>query len=639
MILLIANRGEIACRIIRSARDAGWETVAVYSDADQDAPHVLLADAAVHIGPSSAAQSYLNVERILDAAARTGATHLHPGYGFLSENADFAAACARAGVTFVGPPPDAIAAMADKSAARRRMMAADVPVVPGFDGPAELAGYVDAAAQIGAPLLVKAVAGGGGRGMRKVTDLADLPAAIAAAQQEAAAAFGEGAVLLEKMVSHARHVEVQIIADQQGTVLHLGERDCSAQRRHQKIIEEAPSPAVDAALRGRMGAAAVAAARAVGYVGAGTVEFLLDDDGGFYFLEMNTRLQVEHPVTEAVTGLDLVALQLQIALGDPLPFVQDDVVLSGHAIEARLYAEDPEQDFRPQTGTIHALQFAGRAGCRTDHGVAAGGEVSPWYDPMVAKLIAHGPDRETASRRLIRLIEETVLLGVTTNQRFLGKLLESDDFQAGEIRTDALPIIAPGVLTAEDKATAALLWLALCAPGALDGFQVAHRVPRTLRLQMNGAVEAQSVKVLANHRIRVGETVLWLRPGTGLKRRVRIDGVEQTVQAVAAGKHLWARIGGNAVQVSPEALREMKGTTSSSGSIRAPSAGKVLEVPVTVGAMVRQGDPLVILEAMKIETILRAPFDGQVDAVFTEGGAQVSSGALVVELSERKEEG
>ncbi|MFT6942965.1 MAG: geranyl-CoA carboxylase alpha subunit, partial [Nitriliruptoraceae bacterium] len=428
--VLVANRGEIAVRVIRSARSAGYRTVAVFSDADVDAPHVHAADVAVRLGPAPSAQSYLDVDAVLAAAAATGAGAIHPGYGFLSENAGFARACADAGIVFVGPSPEAIEVMGDKAVAKRRMQAAGVPCLPGYQGAAQDDDTLIAeAARIGAPLLVKAAAGGGGKGMRLVTDLADLTAALATARREAKASFGDDSMLLERAVTDPRHVEIQVLADTHGTVLALGERDCSVQRRHQKVVEEAPSPAVDDALRTRMQDAAVAVARDVAYVGAGTVEFLLAADGSFAFLEMNTRLQVEHPVTELITGLDLVELQLQIAQGQPLGLTQDDVTLTGHAIEVRLYAEDPDAGYLPQIGTAHRWQAP--AGVRVDSGIATGSEVSAHYDPMLAKVIAHGANREEARRRLADALDRTVLLGVRSNRTFLARVLRDARFAAG----------------------------------------------------------------------------------------------------------------------------------------------------------------------------------------------------------------
>ena len=418
--ILIANRGEIACRIIRTAKALGYRTVAVYSDTDADALHGRQADEAVRIGPPPVQDSYLNVDALLAAAKLAGADAVHPGYGFLSENAAFAEACTQAGLVFIGPPAAAIAAMGNKARAKALMQAAGVPCVPGYDGPDQSdERFMMEGRHIGFPVMVKAAAGGGGRGMRLVASADDLANALARARSEATSAFGSDELILEHVVPEARHIEIQVFADQHGNVIHLGERDCSIQRRHQKVIEETPSPAVSTELRAKMGDAAVAAARAIGYVGAGTVEFLLDQSGKFYFLEMNTRLQVEHPVTEAVTGLDLVAWQLQVAAGERLPLDQHEVRFSGHAIEARLYAEDPHKSFLPQTGTLIDWRPASGAGVRIDHALAPGQSVSPFYDPMLAKVIAHGATREEARRRLLAALEGTVALGLTTNRSFL----------------------------------------------------------------------------------------------------------------------------------------------------------------------------------------------------------------------------
>src|SRR5215470_12104765 len=401
--VLVANRGEIAWRVMRTAKAMGYRTVAVYSDADKDAPHVAFADEAARIGPPPVGESYLSIARILEAAKTSGADAVHPGYGFLSENEAFAAACDKAGLTFIGPPAAAIAAMGNKAAAKRRMIEAGVPCVPGYQGADQSDGILEKEARkIGLPVMVKAAAGGGGRGMRLVESAGDLAEAIRTARAEAESAFGSGELILEKAVVDTRHVEIQVFADNHGNVIHLGERDCSVQRRHQKVIEEAPSPAVDAGLRQRMGAAAVAAATAIGYRGAGTVEFLLASDGAFYFLEMNTRLQVEHPVTEAITGLDLVEWQLKVAAGEKLPLTQEQVAFSGHAIEVRLYAEDAYAGFLPQTGCMDVWRPASGPGVRIDHGMKDGLQISPFYDPMLAKVIAHGRTREQARERLAR---------------------------------------------------------------------------------------------------------------------------------------------------------------------------------------------------------------------------------------------
>ncbi len=434
--VLVANRGEIACRIIRAARAEGLRSVAVFSDADANAPHVRLADVAVRLGPSAPALSYLSIGALIDAAKATGADAVHPGYGFLAENADFAEGCAAAGLVFVGPPPAAIRAMGDKSAAKARMEAAGVPVAPGYHGDDQsLERFRREAERIGYPVMVKAAAGGGGRGMRIVRERADLDAALRACAAEAKSAFGDGRLLIERALLDARHVEVQIFGDMHGRIVPLGERDCSIQRRHQKVIEEAPSPAVSPGLREAMGAAAVKAAAAVGYVGAGTVEFLLDDKGRYYFLEMNTRIQVEHPVTECVTGVDLVRLQLRVAQGEPLPFAQGDVALRGHAIEARLYAEDPAADFLPSIGTLAAWRPASGEGVRIDAGVEAGYAVTPFYDSMLAKVVAHGATREEARGKLVGALKGTFVAGVVTNRDFLLHALERPEFVEGRATT------------------------------------------------------------------------------------------------------------------------------------------------------------------------------------------------------------
>ncbi|MFT3954963.1 MAG: biotin carboxylase N-terminal domain-containing protein [Piscinibacter sp.] len=436
--ILIANRGEIACRVIRTARALGYRTVAVFSDADADAPHVRQADAAVHLGASPATESYLNAVAIIEAARRSGADAIHPGYGFLSENATFAQACLDAGLVFIGPPPEAIRAMGDKAQAKRRLHDAGVPCAPGYLGDAQDEATLRAEAlKLGFPLLVKAVAGGGGRGMRLVRAAEELDEAIAGARREARSAFRDDTLMLERLVEHGRHIEIQVFADAQGNVVHLGERDCSAQRRRQKVIEESPSPVVSPALREAMGRDAVAAARAVGYVGAGTVEFIVDQSGRHFFLEMNTRLQVEHPVTECVTGLDLVEWQLRIAAGEALPLAQGQVTMQGHAIEVRLYAEDPYAGFAPETGTVlhWRPEAALKPGIRIDHGLAEGDRVSPFYDAMLAKLIAHGRDRDDAIRRLRAALAATPLLGLKNNARFLRDLLDHPTFRRAETTT------------------------------------------------------------------------------------------------------------------------------------------------------------------------------------------------------------
>ena len=504
--VLVANRGEIAWRVMRTAKAMGYRTVAVYSDADRDAPHVAFADEAVRIGPPPVGESYLNIDRILEAAHTSGADAVHPGYGFLSENEVFAAACEKAGLVFIGPPPAAIAAMGNKAAAKRRMIDAGVPCVPGYQGDDQSdANLEKEARKIGLPVMVKAAAGGGGRGMRLVTDGAELLDAIRTARTEAQSAFGSGELILEKAVVDARHVEIQVFADNHGNVIHLGERDCSVQRRHQKVIEEAPSPAVNADLRARMGAAAVAAARAIDYRGAGTVEFLLGGDRAFYFLEMNTRLQVEHPVTEAITGLDLVDWQLRVARGEALPLAQDQVQLKGHAIEVRLYAEDAYAGFLPQTGRIDVWRPATGPGVRTDHGMKDGLAISPFYDPMIAKVIAHGATRDEARRRLVKALRDTVVLGPTTNRHFLIRLLEHPEFAAGKATTAFLSKHAfaePEITDRHWKLAASLLWRQSAErfPAALRGWRNSNPEPTPIKLAVGDL--ARTIEVTARRTSR-----------------------------------------------------------------------------------------------------------------------------------------
>lgn len=632
--LLIANRGEIAARIARTARSLGIRTVAVFSEADRASPHVDAADLAVCIGPAPVGESYLQVEGLLEAAARTGATLVHPGYGFLSENAGFAEAVEEAGLVWVGPRSSAIAAMGDKAVAKMRMRAAGVPVVPGFeaDDPSETE-LVAAAASVGFPLLVKATAGGGGRGMRRVNTLDELTGAIRSARNEASAAFGSGRVLLERYVEHARHVEIQILADTHGNVVHLGERDCSVQRRHQKVIEEAPSPAVDAALRQRMGQAACAAASAVGYVGAGTVELLLDarDDRSFYFLEMNTRLQVEHPVTELVTGLDLVELQLRVALGEPLPITQSDVSLTGHAIEARIYAEEPAAEYAPRTGMIRAWSVPADAGVRVDGGVRAGSSISAHYDPMMAKIVVYGPTREVARRRLAATLERSVMLGLPTNRRFLGRVLEHTAFAQGRATTRLLDECPELTKEAPVGSESVLVAAALRAKafGSWTGFRNAHPAAQRVVLDVDG--ERQEVELGETSRVQV---VSESSPQAGLRHhRIELDGVIRSVWSVHDGDALWLQHGCDEILVktwdpSPEA----SGLAAADGVIRAPSAGRVVGCPAEVGAAVGRGDLLVLVEAMKIETRLVADIDGVISEVRAVEGQTVSAGDVVVRI-------
>ncbi|MEE4661044.1 MAG: acetyl-CoA carboxylase biotin carboxylase subunit, partial [Halieaceae bacterium] len=539
--VLVANRGEIACRIIESARREGYRTVAVFSDADAEARHVQLADTAVHIGPAAAADSYLNAARLLEAAALAGADAIHPGYGFLSENAAFARACREAGLVFIGPSAEAIEAMGNKAESKRRMLAAGVPCVPGYQSPEQGDEVLlAAAADIGFPIMVKAAAGGGGRGMRWVACAEALPAALAAARSEAAAAFGSDELILEKAVVDARHVEIQVFGDSHGNLIHLGERDCSVQRRHQKVIEECPCPVMTATLREAMGQAAVDAALSIGYEGAGTVEFLLGADGAFYFLEMNTRLQVEHPVTEMVTGLDLVALQLAVARGEPLPLNQRDVSLTGHAIEVRLYAEDPSNDFLPAAGRALRWEPPVGEGVRADHGLLPGQAISPFYDPMVAKIIAWGANRAEALRRLRRALDNTLLLGVETNLGFLQAALAQPMFVAGAATTGFIEQAFPGGYVTDPPTEED------CVIAACLQHREAVRAAETLR--HSGAARLQGFtghrQIAGDYRYRVGDREISLAVSqTGVScYQVTDGGAQWTVGIVAEGDRGDARV-------------------------------------------------------------------------------------------------
>jgi geranyl-CoA carboxylase alpha subunit len=651
--LLVANRGEIARRVMRSARALGLRTVAVYSEADAGALHVREADRAVCVGPAPAVESYLNIAALIDAARRSGADAVHPGYGFLAEDPAFAQACADAGLVFVGPSPQAMAAMGDKAEAKRRLAAAGVPVLPGYDGAEQDDGRLAAEAlRIGVPLMTKATAGGGGRGMRRVDALADFPSLLQAARREALAAFGRGEVLLERALDAPRHVEIQVLADRHGRVIHLGERDCSVQRRHQKLIEESPSPAVDAALRARMGAAAVAATREIGYEGAGTLEFLLDADGGFWFMEMNTRLQVEHPVTEAVTGLDLVALQLRIAAGEPLPLAQEDVRLDGHAIELRLCAEDARRGFLPASGRL-AL-WRPPAGLRVEHALESGCAVLPHYDPMLAKLVAHGATRDEARRRLQHGLGELVALGIVTNQDFLARCLAHPVFADGgattgfvERHADALCGDDPG-----DEGVAAAvasLLLALTGDLAADatgpsgdgiaGHALAHRLPRPMRFELDGEArataltrrDAQSFAVEAAGRPHE----LQVLGRDGPDWRLRFDGVDTPLVVVRDGDALWWHGRGRPRRAVDNSLAPVRrgGPAAADGRVSASTSGRVVAVLAAVGAQVRAGQPLVTLEAMKMEHVHAAPCDGRVVALAAVVGVSVAAGAVLVELA------
>ena len=647
--LLVANRGEIALRIMRTARARGLSCIAVHTDADAGAGFVAFADRAVRIGAGPVADSYLSIEALLAAARESGAEAVHPGYGFLSENADFARAVQAAGLVWVGPPPEAIAAMGDKTRARQLMAGAGVPVIPGFDGDdGDDAALIAAAEQIGFPLMVKAALGGGGRGMRRVGAPAELGPAIGEARAEAQAAFGSDRLLLERALDRVRHVEVQVFADRHGNALHLGERDCSLQRRHQKVIEEAPSPAVDAPLRAALGEAALTAVRALPYEGAGTVEFLLAPDRSFHFLEMNTRLQVEHPVTEAVTGLDLVALQLDIAAGRALPMRQGDIRIDGHAIEARLYAEDPDAGFLPAAGRMLRWRLPAGEGLRIDAGLAEGETVSAEYDPMLAKLIAHGPDRETARRRLVAALGDSVLFGPPTNRDFLIALLEHPDFAGGQVDTGFIPVHFPADARGPrrpafgDLAALAALWLrgrqqqALCRAGAhvapLLGFSSSGALNSRLTLRSGGEEIALTLRLARDGRLEVGDgaqsaELRW--QGDGL----RIDGRTRAVgDFLETDDRLFAVLDGRTLALDKAGGGAAATDAGAGGRLCAPMHGRLVSLDVAAGERVRAGQPLAVLEAMKMQHVLKAGADGTVAALLAEPGAQLAAGAAILEI-------
>ena len=644
--LLIANRGEIACRIARSARRLGYRTVAVYSEADRGALHVESTDVAVCIGAAAPSASYLNIPALIEAARRTGADAIHPGYGFLAENADFARACADAGLTFVGPSPEAIDAMGNKRAARRRMAAVGVPCVPGYDeGSQDEAVLIAAADQIGYPLMVKAAAGGGGRGLRRVLEAAALPAALAAARAEAQSAFGSGELILERAVEGARHVEVQVFGDAHGNIIHLGERDCSAQRRNQKVLEESPSPAVDAALRARMGETAVAAARAIGYVGAGTVEMLLAADGSYYFLEMNTRLQVEHPVTEFVTGLDLVDWQLRVAAGEPLPLEQDQVRLHGHAIEARLYAEDPDANYAPQTGEILCWRAPDTDLARTDTGVGEGRRVGADYDPMLAKIIAHGSTRDEARRRLVRALEDTVLLGLRSNRGQLIELLQDEVFRSGAVTTrwlDARTPPRPDEPLAARQAAALMAVIASRAPGA-SGWRSTGRLSWAVKLlpgEDGDAVPTLCTVTETPEGFVVSdadgvETRLVTVDGVAAPRYVfEIDGVRRTLHAALAADGVWHLQDGARYWTFERPASSSASAVAAGGGPVAPMSGRVAEIFVAAAQTVEKGDLLMTLEAMKMFHEIRAGRAGRIAEVLVAVGQQVDPRQALLRLED-----
>jgi acetyl-CoA carboxylase biotin carboxylase subunit len=662
--ILVANRGEIVCRIMRTCREMGIATVAVYSDADANARHVREADEAVRIGESAASASYLDIPALIAAAQRTGVDAVHPGYGFLAERAEFAAACREAGIMFIGPSPEVIARMGDKSAARRMMSAAGVPVVPGYDDAGQSDVRLMAAAhEIGFPLMVKAAAGGGGKGMRVVEDERDLPDALAAARREAQSAFGDSRLLLERLIRDARHIEFQIFGDAHGNVLHLGERECSIQRRHQKVIEETPSVALTPELRARMGEAAVTVGRQLAYMNAGTVEFILAPDGQFYFLEVNTRLQVEHPITELVTGLDLVRWQIEVAEGRPLPLAQ--ITASGHAIEARIYAEDPTQGYLPATGTLALWREPQDAGVRVDAGVNTGDAISIYYDPLVAKISAYGPDRAQALRRLERALGRTTLFGVRNNIAYLRRILLHPAFVAGETNTAfleryALELAAlvaheGGPTTLESAVLAcALQRNADGTAHALSGWRNNRNRPlierfapleivsgsghslRTPSIEVQllpGAGQTFTATIIDGERIQTANVTVAEREGPDLT--LIVDGLRRRVTAMEATPGEWwaqAIEGETAILRWVSPLPEPDARARSGDSLAAPMPGQVIALLVAEGQAVRAGDPLVILEAMKMEHTIRAPHDGVVVAIHARPGTQVAASAVLLDV-------
>jgi 3-methylcrotonyl-CoA carboxylase alpha subunit len=650
--IFIANRGEIAVRIIRTCRELGIETVAVYSDADRRALHVLEADRAVSVGPSPASESYLRVDNIVRAAVENGAEALHPGYGLLSENPALAEACVEAGIVFIGPRAAAIRAMGDKSSAREIAERAGVPTVPGYHGEAQDTVLLGAeAGKIGYPLMVKAAMGGGGRGMRLVESPAELEAALDSGRREAERAFGNGHLLLERAVQGARHIEVQVLADSLGNVVHLGERDCSVQRRHQKVIEECPSPAVNATLRELMGEAAVRIAKIVDYQSAGTVEMLLGEDGKFYFLEMNTRLQVEHGVTELMTGLDIVVLQLAIAAGEPLPFDQTGVSFRGHAIECRVYAEDPLKGYLPSPGRITELRLPSGDGVRNDVGTYEGDEISTYYDPLIGKLLASGSDRTQAIARMDRALADYRVEGVHTNLPLLRAVITHPVFQAGEITTDFLE----GQLSPEALVTSAAEEALIAACGALvlgvgtndDPWLMAG--PRRAGGQLSVTLSHEGVVQTLDAQRVAGTAGNWLVHVNAREREVRfINAAHDRVLAEVNGVTWSARVQRSREGVmvtTPDghehsfqwAAGERHATSAEThrkGGLNAPMPGLVLKVLVRPGDKVRAHQTLIVLEAMKMEHNIEAPYDGTVKTVNCAEGGRVAEGAALIEIEQ-----
>ena len=647
--ILIANRGEIACRVARTARRLGIRTVAVYSDHDREALHPKVADEARRI------ESYLDIEAVLAAARASGAQAVHPGYGFLSENEDFAAACSKAGIVFIGPSAEAIAAMGDKAQAKRLMEKAGVPLVPGYHGEKQdVASLAKEAERIGFPVLIKPSAGGGGKGMRAVTEKSAFAAQLEASQREAKASFGDARVLIERYLDRPRHIEMQVFGDTHGNVVHLFERDCSVQRRHQKILEEAPAPGLSTSKREEIGAAAVAAAKAIGYTGAGTVEFIAEQNGRFYFMEMNTRLQVEHPVTEMITGLDLVEWQLRVAAGEKLPLSQEEIAFNGHAIEARIYAEDPAREFLPATGRIVHLMFP--SGARVDSGVTAGGEITPWYDPMIAKLIVHGPDRNAALARLRQALAETEIAGVTTNVAFLRRVAASRafsqaDLDTGLIERNRAELFQHEPLSERMLAAAAFAELSeeernarehATASGdphspwhAVDGWRLNEDSHHDLAFVDGELTHAARLQFLSSGLRLTANGKSHDLGGERLpddRLLVRLDGDAFKARAVRHGRDWHIFCDGEYRRLSLQEELAGAGEDTPIGSLAAPMPGKVIKVMTSEGTRVSKGDALLILEAMKMEHTITAPADGVVKEIHYAAGEQVLEGAELITL-------
>jgi 3-methylcrotonyl-CoA carboxylase alpha subunit len=680
--ILIANRGEIACRVIETARRLGVRTVAVYSDADRHARHVAMADQAVHIGPAPARESYLVADRLVAAAKASGAQGVHPGYGFLSENAGFAEACAAAGITFIGPTPSAIRAMGSKSEAKKLMEAAKVPLVPGYHGddqsPALLAREAE---RIGYPVLIKAAAGGGGKGMRIVERAGKFAEALAGAQREAKAAFADDHVLVEKYLTRPRHIEVQVFGDTHGNYVYLFERDCSIQRRHQKVVEEAPAPGMTAERRRAMGEAAVAAARAIGYVGAGTVEFIADESGAFFFMEMNTRLQVEHPVTEMITGQDLVEWQLRVATGEKLPLTQAQLAIDGHAFEVRLYAEDPSRNFLPSVGTLTHLSLPARAqGVRVDTGVRQGDVVSPHYDPMIAKIIVHDRDRASALRRLRLALAETEVVGVRTNTALLARIAAHPAFAAGEVDTGFIErhkeAVIPKIEPADERSLALaslarlLEWRTAAAAAAAATSEPTSPWHRVDGWRLNGAGHDEirwkagdgEVAVVVHYRRVAGSGVPASHDAVDCQLQIgetRLDASAVPVRdggfrATLGQTVTWARVvrhaandggvdyvvfsdgdaGGRPLRlIDPRDVTAAEAGVAHGAGLKAPMPGKIIDIKVKDGETVARGQAVIVLEAMKMEHTLVAPSDGTIKRLLCAPGDQVQDGAELVDFA------